>query len=67
LGGRLLPVEQSAGRLDRCQFGLELFNGAARLGQFVDLDALDAWLQTRIDEGLALPQMERSDRDATLV
>jgi hypothetical protein len=53
-----LPVEQGAGRLDGRQLGLELLNGAAGLGQLVDLDALGALLQTGIDEGLAFPQME---------
>ena len=53
----LLPVEQGAGRLDGCEFGLELLNGAARLGELVDLDALGPLLQAGIDEGLALPQM----------
>ncbi len=54
----LLPVEQSAGRLDDGEFGLELFNGAACLSQLVDLDALGPLIQAGIDEGLVLPQMQ---------
>ena len=47
-----------AGRLDGRQFGLKLFDGAAGLGQLVDLDALGARLQVGIDEGLIPPAMK---------
>jgi len=62
----LLPVEQGAGRFDRRQLGLELLNGAACLGQLVDLDVLGALLEVGIDEGLLPPPMKGRLGDASL-
>ena len=66
---RLLPVEQGAGAglPHGRQFGLELLDGLAGLGQLVDLDALCVFLQFGIDEGLVLPPVEGRRRGTTLI
>ena len=64
---RLLPIEEGAGRLDGRQFGLELLNSLAGLGQLVDLDALCTFLQSGIDEGLVLPPVEGRRGDTGLI